>query len=426
MKTKIRQIFYDLRTQPVIAWVSFVATALSIFLVMVIVITQMVKQVPFAPESCRDRLLVGAFMHIKSSDGDGSSGLSFKSARILYDNLEGVEEVSYFTFWPQTSEVRSADGESFDAIMRNVDANFFKIFDHQLVRGRYFTQAESDAVLPLAIVSESTARNAFGDVDPIGAKIAVDQKAYTVVGVVKDNSTLATTACGDVFLVTGPKDKSLVWSDMMKDSYFGPLAAALLVKEGVDFQSVRNQVKARYAILDTELKSENSATIYHEAPYDQATIAHGLAGSNNTPDTSSEYILYCIIIGVLLLIPAINLSSMLHSRLCRRVSELGVRRAFGCTRGRIIRDIIAENFIVTMAGGIVGVIAGVIFASTYTGLYENMETFGRATTPPLSAVLDWTTILIAIALCFILNLISASVPAWQASRLNPVNAINSK
>ena len=128
---------------------------------------------------------------------------------------------------------------------------------------------------------------------------------------------------------------------------------------------------------------------------------------------------------ILLIVPAINLSSMLHSRLRRR-SEIGIRRAFGCTRSRIITDIITENFLITLIGGIVGVVLGIIFASTYSGLYENMENFGRGDTPALNAIINWTTILTAVGICFLLNLISASVPAWQASRMSPVQAINSK
>ena len=110
----------------------------------------------------------------------------------------------------------------------------------------------------------------------------------------------------------------------------------------------------------------------------------------------------------------------------RRVSEIGVRRAYGCTRGRIIADIIWENFLITLAGGLVGVALGVIFAMTYSDLYANMDNYGQTLAPALSAVINWSTVAMAIGVCFILNIISASIPAWQASRLNPVEAINKK
>ena len=149
-------------------------------------------------------------------------------------------------------------------------------------------------------------------------------------------------------------------------------------------------------------------------------------GSNTTPDPEPARRIRLTIYVILLLVPAINLSSMLHSRMRRRVNEIGVRRAFGCTRSRIMVDIISENFIVTLAGGIVGVTLGIIFAATYSGLYETENNIGGGETPAFSALLNWETIVIALIICFILNILSASVPAWQASRMNPVEALNSK
>ena len=151
-----------------------------------------------------------------------------------------------------------------------------------------------------------------------------------------------------------------------------------------------------------------------------------IVGSNVTPDTSGERKMRYVLYAILLIVPAINLSNLLHSRMHKRITEIGVRRAFGCTRSRIITDIIWENFLITLVGGLVGVALGVVFAMTYSGLYENMRTFGTEVTPAISSVLNWGTILIAVAVCFILNIISASIPAWQASRLNPVEAINNK
>lgn len=418
MKQKIRQIISDMRQQPLVGTVTFIATVLTIFLFMAVVITTRVKEVPFAPESCRDRLLVGKFIHVKSIEGesDSSGGLSDVTARKLYDGLEGVECVSFFqSLTPRTAA--GTEGKYFNVFTRATDAAFFKVFDHKLIAGRYYTPEEAASNLPMAVVNERTAREAFGTVDCVGQTISLNHKKYNVVGVVSDHSFLATTACGDVFIARGYDETP---------GLFGDTSAALLVGKGVDFGSVRDHVKARYAILDTELAPENKKTVYHEAPFNQEAIAGGIAGSNTTPDTSSDRYVRYTLYAILLLVPAINLSSLLHSRMRRRISEIGVRRAFGCTRLRIITDILWENFLVTLAGGIVGVALGIIFAMNYSGLYEDMETYGSGVTPDISSVINWGTILIAVGVCFILNLISASVPAWQASRLNPVEAINAK
>lgn len=421
MNTKLQQIFYDLRYQPVVTWITLVGTTLSIFLIMVVVMMQQVSVIPFAPESCRPRLLLGAYLHITSTDPneqyDSSAGLSYESAKKLYGNLDGVEHTSYMMIGTETGRVKGPTEDAFEVGFRKADAEFFKIYDHQLVEGRYYTPEEADAMRPLAVITESVARRLFGTATKTGNTFLFNHEPYTVAGVIKDNSKLALTGGGDIFLPTGPNDP-----DMNYDERFGSVGVSLLVKEGVDFEYVRDQVKARYAALDTELASENNKTVYHEAPFNQETIASGLGGSNVTPSSKEENRGRMVLYTLLLLVPAINLSSMLQSRLRRRVSEIGVRRAFGCTRSRIITDIIAENFIITIVGGIIGLALGIAFALTYNGLFDTVDDMG-ITSPTLSVLLNWRITLSALAACFTLNLISAALPAWQASRLNPVNAI---
>lgn len=433
MKQKIRQIFFDMRHQPIIAWVTLIATAMSIFLIMVVVIVQRVKVIPFPPESCRDRMMVGDYLHVKSQEGgEMSSGISYQGAKELYEGLDGVERVSYMSSWLSMSDVSGTTGETFSAIPRCVDSEFFKIFDHQLVAGRYFTPEETAADLPLVILSEGTARRAFGTAECIGEKLFYNYSDYyTVVGVVKDHSLLARTGSGEIFINAGPTNTNLSNSPggHPVNQWFGGTSAVLLLKEGVEYRHIRDQVKARYAALNSKLAETGFEAIYHEAPYEQEIIAAGHLWSNASPDMESGNKMTYLLYAILLLVPAINLSGMLHSRMRRRVSEIGVRRAFGCTRRRIISDIIAENFIFTLIGGIVGLLLGLIFATTYNGLYDSVNIFGSGTsgaTPPLSAILNWGTILIAMCTCFLLNLISAAVPAWQASRLSVVNAINAK
>ena len=425
MKQKIRQIIYDIRRQPVIGSVTIIATALSIFLFMVVAITARVKVVPFAPESCRDRLLLGQYLHLQKIDDDGynsSASLNYYPAQKLYGGLDGVERVSYMRPYLISRVVKGTTGKSFSVQTRGVDSEFFKIFDHSLVSGRYFNSAETDANMPVVVISESTARKAFGTTDCKGKTLLVNHRKYTVVGVVKDSSFLATTACGDVFIALGPVDSP---KSNMHD-FLGEYSAALLVKEGVDFDYIREQVRRRYAEFNTELAGLGWKAVYHQSPYDQNAIASGEIYSNGDPDFAQQKRERNVLYAILLLLPAINLSTLLHSRMRKRVNEIGVRRAFGCTRANVIREIITENFIFTLFGGVIGLALGITFALTYSGLYENMDVAGMDMTPAISAVINAGTILIAIGVCFLLNLISAFVPAWQASRLNPVEAINAK
>lgn len=424
MKKKLIQIIYDMRTQPVVAWVTVIGTALSIFLIMTVMMMQQVKIMPIAPETNRDRMLYGMYIHEESISPDaqsgGSSGLSYEAARKLYDQLDGVEEISYMENGCYGLDVKGTNNKKFTGKVLFADDGLWRVFDYELLHGRYYTPEEVDACTKVAVVTRSTARKLFDTEDAVGQHFELDHSPFEVIGVVGDVSKLASMAYGEVF---APIDKSKQYSDGEGDSDFGPFMAAMLIKEGVNFDDIKTQVKKRYAELDAELASKGMKTVYHESPFSQETVAAGVDGSNVTPSNSGVY-LRGIIYAILLIVPAINLSSMLHSRLRRRVSELGVRRAFGCTRRRIMGDIIAENLIVTVIGGIIGLTAGVLFSHFYDGLYTSPD--DEVVRPALSLLLNWRILLYAFGACFILNILSASVPAWQASRLNPVEAINAK
>jgi putative ABC transport system permease protein len=421
MKTKIIQIIYDMRHQPVIAWVTVLGTALSIFLILIVVMMQNVGTENIAPETHRDRMLYGMYIHMQGINGnndDSSASIPLSIAKKLYADLKGVEHTSYFCKDLQTYDVKGSTGTTFSAKTRLSDAAFWKIYDHVLIAGRFFTKEEADAETRVAVVSESVARRLFNSADVVGQKFFCDHKSFTIVGIVKDSSLLATMASGEVFI---PFPFSNTYYNNEANGW-GDVTVALLVKDGVSFENVRDQVKKRYAEYDTELASQNLQTVYHGSPFNQEDIVAGINGSNVTPETDYQRKLrWCIYI-ILLLVPAINLSSMLHSRMTRRVSEIGVRRAYGCTRARIVGDIVVENMLVTLVGGVIGMVVAVVFALFYDGIFE---IDGSSASPALGMIMNWSTILATFAACLVLNLISAAIPAWHASRLNPVDAINS-
>ena len=89
MKNKVLQILYTLRHQPVISGVTLIGTALTIFLIMVVVMIQQIPVLPFAPESNRPRLLIGCYIHLENLNEDGirCAGLSFNAAKNFMKTL---------------------------------------------------------------------------------------------------------------------------------------------------------------------------------------------------------------------------------------------------------------------------------------------------------------------------------------------------
>ena len=98
---------------------------------------------------------------------------------------------------------------------------------------------------------------------------------------------------------------------------------------------------------------------------------------SETPDTKAIILRYMLVIAILLLVPAINLSSMTLSRMRRRMAEIGVRKAFGATGGELIRQIFFENLLLTLFAGVLGL--ALSYAATFRFLFAYEHPFGRHT-----------------------------------------------
>lgn len=420
----IKQILFDFRHQSVISWVTLSGTMLSVFLIMVVVMMQQVETAPFAPESNRDRLLYGRFIHVTSDGGnDGSAGVSATYAHQLYDSLANVE-VTSFVVNETDREVVSVKGKQPIVVDKKmVDDNYWKIFNHSFLYGKPFDRAQFDAGMKIAVISESVARDIFDATDVVDRDILLNYVPYKVVGVIKDVSSLATEAYGQVFIPwTAVNNAMEVW----EPPYFGNAMVYLLARSTDDIESIRNEVKRRYDVLNSQDRGDGSQFIYHGQPFTQEMHANE-HGSNNDPDVDTPRKTRYFIFAILLIIPAINLSSMTQSRLHRRVGEFGVRRAFGCTRSRIMLDLLYENLILTLAGGILGVLLSLGFTWLFSdvmfnSMFDDRSPQSMYITPEM--VFNVPIFLWTLLFCLILNLLSAGIPAWRAGRINPVEAIN--
>ena len=120
-----------------------------------------------------------------------------------------------------------------------------------------------------------------------------------------------------------------------------------------DFPAIRQEAERRKSEYNTLIGENGWKLIYRNRPYDQEKNAIAF-GANIEPDVNAARRQRIVIFVILLIVPAINLSSMTQSRLRQRVSEIGVRRAFGSTRMELIGQIVAENLVMTLLSGVVG------------------------------------------------------------------------
>lgn len=426
-----KQVLYDIGEQPLVSWIGVGGTALAIFLVMVVYMLNGITGVEAAPELNRSRMYYGAGFHVSHDKGDASSSLSYEYAREIYANLPGIENVSYTTSWNNPKDFQYGNKEAVSARVMGTDNKFWEIYDFEFSEGQGFDKSDFESGLRKVVITRALADRFFSKGEEVvGKTVMLDMVPYTIAGVVDNVNPLLEQTYAQVFYpftATGA-DKSNK-GDM---PFFGAIKAHLLSKPDVDENKLRAEVERRYKVINTRLKKDKMEAIYHMQPYSARIMAEGDFGTNTTPDIGGTRTRDIIVYLMLLLLPAINLSTMTRSRMRRRISEIGLRRAFGARKIDIIGQMLAENMVVTLAGGIIGLILSLVFAATASQYFAimvsqwDMDTIQMSTAPTLSMLFNWTTFLFAILFCLILNLMSAGIPAWIASRENPALALSSR
>lgn len=422
---KIQETIYELRQQPIVTTVTIVGTALAIFLIMVVVITNQVAVAPFSPESNRDRWLVNRAFSIRrtgTENGESNSAMSYKTAKEIYGRLKIPERVTIYG-WSSTNLCESPDGKIINVESKGVDAEFWKVMDFTFIDGVPFDQAQFEAGETLAVITESVARRLFNTSKAAGKKFTIDYVDYKVCGVVEDVSPIADTAYSEIWI---PFTSTDLISDTWMNDIMGCFSAIILAKDASDFPKIRAEFEESHRKFFEKFDGAYEY-IQRERPFDQETAVHTFY-ANVGPDMDSVHRQNFIIFAILLIVPAINLSSMTHSRMVRQEEIIGVKRAFGATRGYILKNLFIENLIITIVAGCLGIILSVIFAYIASEALFTKGYSDHNVAPNFNVfmIMQWKTFGLALLFCFILNLASAGLPSIMAARTNIVNALSKR
>ena len=425
IKQYLQQALYHLRENPAISLISLVGTALSIAMIMVVVITLRARTADCVPEVNRSRCLYVPNMSYRLKENTGGSSNSCMSVQTGRECFKALTVPEAVTLISRPSKVRASlpVGEKLTADMVETDDAFWRVFQFRFLDGKPFTEADFQSGLPRAVICATVARHLFGQTEGVaGRRIQLNHVDFQVAGVVADVSTLATDSYAQVWIpYTAGSSESLSWGYNL----MGPMRAVILARSADDLPAIREEcerLRRRYN------DAQGDYEVFYRGQPD-THFTHLYRKWSEEPDMQSTVLRYVAIILILLIVPAINLSSMTLSRMRRRMAEIGVRRAFGATEGELMTQVLVENLLVTLVGGLVGLLLS--YGATFLlngflfGNSTNAYLMGETTLTAGMLLSPWI-FLAAFAFCLVMNLLSAGLPAWRASRMSIVEAIAGK
>jgi putative ABC transport system permease protein len=289
------------------------------------------------------------------------------------------------------------------------NADFWDVLDFDFEEGKPFTKQQIENGEHVTVISEDTKNEYFGDVPSVvGKYIEADNVQYRVSGVVKNVPITQYMLYGDIYL-----PYTVSKTDYNDQGYRGSYSGILLAASEAEVPKMQQEYDQMINRLPMESKDFDK--IYSHAD----SFIIGYVRSGDEKNSGLTYALTAITIFVLLvmLLPTLNLVNINVTRIMERSSEIGVRKAFGASSKTLVYQFIVENLILTLLGGVIGVLLSLIILHVINSanLIANLK---------LS--LNLTVLLICLLTCLVFGLLSGVYPAWRMSRLKVVNALKAQ
>lgn len=293
------------------------------------------------------------------------------------------------------------------------DANYWEIFDQEILDGRTFDATDMDNAAQVAVVSTKTAKEYFGTSENIiDREILIDGKNFKIIGMYQDKSKIIPFVSPDLVIP---------YSNMTlsnQDSYYhGYFTTVLQKKPDVDAEVLKNEIETAAGLVPMDHPSKPAG--YNELIFMSETYnemyAQGIYGDEDASKSLS--VMKWVLLGLLtffIVLPTLNLINLNVSRIMERSSEIGVRKAFGAHQGNIISQFIIENIIQTTLGGFLGL--GIAIA-----LMKFINTSGFLGTQTM--VFNTKFFVYSFLLTIVFGVVSGFLPAYRMSKLNIVNAL---
>jgi putative ABC transport system permease protein len=342
---------------------------------------------------------MGAQM-ISRSAGMNTSFLSYDDAQAISESISGVSGV---VVERDISELIKYGSTSIDSVsVIGTTPSYPQVRDVAQDSGRFITQNDINNSAKVVVLGYNTAQTLFGDQDPVGEKIYVGDVKLTVVGVMDKKGVVGSTDFDE---------RVYIPLTLMFEKYtFSPFARIMGDPVGTILVQVANLDEMEKVTTQIQiLLAKRHETTVDELPFTVRTQEDIIATQAST--TAAFRDLLAWVAAVSLVVGGIGIMNIMLVSVTERTREIGIRQATGATPGDIRGQFLTEALLLSLTGGLIGVIVGVGGAWLFSEIGD------------MRTVVLPNSILLAFISAAIVGVFFGFYPANTAAKLDPIEAL---
>ena len=359
-------------------------------------IFSVVNTVLLKPLAFTDPERIVLFQNTFKQGGRNGSG-SPSEYNFLRQQTEAFENVSAYAF-----NVANLTGEASPEQVQTTraSANFFRLCGADLLHGRTYTPEEDLPKAPkTAVLAYGFWQRRFGgDPQVIGRRLTLSGESYEIIGVVGPNLKIEIDQPPDIYIPF-----QIDPNKIDNGHYFSVIGR---LKPGITLAVANAQLQAGYE----EYRKKNTLPFdFPQTGFAVQPLQEALVGG-----IKNSLLILLGAVSFVLLIACANVANLLLARATGRKREIAIRAAVGAGRGRIVRQLLTESVMLSLAGGIIGLAAG--YAGIRAILSVSPANIPRIGLGGANVDLDWRVLAFTLALALFTGILFGLVPALQSSR----------
>jgi len=320
--------------------------------------------------------------------------------------IDGVEKVSLYHSRNYAEGIFYLNTQ-FNGEIYGIDRYYLNVYGLQVKYGRGFTASDYTDFRKVALVDENTVTTLFGGESPVGQPIELQGDVFTVVGVVALSEEFAPTiqSINDYWLYADRSSGRIYLPDAVWPTAYRfdePQNVAIKV-ENTDVMASAGQAAADL-LTEKQIVDTNGDFDYRSQDMlEQAQQLQSMSESTNAQ--------LIWIAGISLLVGGIGVMNIMLVSVTERTGEIGLKKAIGAKKKRILLQFLTEAAVLTSLGGIIGVISGIGLAQLISAMMQ------------IPVAIDVTAIAISVVFSTLIGVVFGLLPATQAANLNPIDAL---